>query len=159
MGNFTYLHSLFLLYNILAPKHADVLACCGTHSFLAAAPTPTTTTLKAPQLQHQGAALQVVEQTLGGAEGGEVNPVVQPGVDVVPHSRREHSPAAFKQPEADPEEENTRLRMSFSFFFVLCCPTKVRHERRRLRFYRRIMPVLILCMRLTRFAPPCCVPL
>lgn len=76
-------------------------------------------TLEAPQLQHQGAALQVVEQTLGGAEGGEVHPVVQPGVDVVPHSRREQCPAAFKQPEADPEEGNGRFRTSFSLFFVL----------------------------------------
>lgn len=66
-------------------------------------------TLKTPQLQHQGAALQVVEQTLGGVEGGEVNPVVQLRVHAVPHSRCEQSPAALKQPETDPEEENTRI--------------------------------------------------
>lgn len=62
-------------------------------------------TLQAPQLQHQGAALQVAEQTLGGVEGGEVNPVVQLRVDFVPHSRCEQSPAAFKQPETDPVKE------------------------------------------------------
>lgn len=63
-------------------------------------------TLKAPQLQHQGAALQVVEQTLGGVEGGEVNPVGQLRVDVVPHSRREQTPCAVKQPEPDTVEVN-----------------------------------------------------
>lgn len=82
-------------------------------------------TLKAPQLQHQGAALQVVEQTLGGAGGGEVDSVVQLRVDVVPHSRREESPAAFKQPETDTVEEHGRLRILSSFFF-LCSPSTVR---------------------------------
>lgn len=82
---------------------------------------PLLITLKAPQLQHQGAALQVVEQTLGGVQGGEVNSVVQLRVDVVPHSWCEESPAAFKQPEADPEEENRRLETSLSLF-LLCYP-------------------------------------
>lgn len=74
-------------------------------------------TLQAPQLQHQGAALQVAEQTLGCVEGAEVDSVLQLRVDVVPHCRCEQSPAAFEQPETDPAEEN-RLRMSFFFCFV-----------------------------------------
>lgn len=61
-------------------------------------------TLKSPQLQHQGAALQVVEQTLGGVEGADVNSVGQLRVHVVPHSRREQILSAVKQPEPDTVE-------------------------------------------------------
>ncbi|TNN43727.1 hypothetical protein EYF80_046072 [Liparis tanakae] len=60
-------------------------------------------TLKAPQLQHHSAALQVVQQTLGGVQRGEVNPVVQQRVDVVPHSRRVEGLAAVIEPEPEGE--------------------------------------------------------
>ncbi len=58
-------------------------------------------TLKAPELQHYSAALQVVQQTLGGVEGCEVNSVIQQRVDVVPHGRSVERLAAVKQPETE----------------------------------------------------------
>lgn len=62
-------------------------------------------TLKPPQLQHHSAALQVVEQTLGGVQGGKVYSVIQHGVDVVPHGWSEQILAAVKQPETGRTEE------------------------------------------------------
>lgn len=42
-------------------------------------------TLQAPELQHQGAALQIVEEVLGGIDHSELHPVVQQGVNIVPY--------------------------------------------------------------------------
>lgn len=78
-------------------------------------------TLKTPQLQHHGAALQVVEQTLGGVEGGEVNSVVQARIDVVPHSRSEQRLAAAEHPESD-----TRRR-SYSLWSLWLHETSIRN--------------------------------
>lgn len=71
-----------------------------------------TLTLKSPQLQHQGIALQVVEQTLGGVEGGDVNSMGQLRVDIVPHSWREQTLSEVKQPETDTVEG----KMMMNFF-------------------------------------------
>lgn len=56
-------------------------------------------TLKPPELQNNCAALQVVQQALGGPQGGEVSSVIQQGVDVVPHSWGVQRLAAVKQLE------------------------------------------------------------
>lgn len=70
-------------------------------------------TLKPPQLQHHSAALQVVEQALGGVQGGKVYSVIQHGVDVVPHGRGEQILAAVKQPETGrTQEEEAESRIS-----------------------------------------------
>ena len=61
-------------------------------------------TLQPPELQHQGAALQVVQQPLGAAGAAEVEPVVQQGVDVVPRGRRVERLGALKEPEAEGTE-------------------------------------------------------
>lgn len=66
---------------------------------------PSPLTLESPQLQHYSAALQVVEQALGGVEGGKMYSVIQHGIDVVPHSRRKQRLTAVKQPETDRVEE------------------------------------------------------
>lgn len=62
-------------------------------------------TLKAPELQHHSAALQVVQQTLGGVEGGEVDSVIQQRVDIVPHGWSVKRLTAVKQPETKRGEE------------------------------------------------------
>lgn len=82
-------------------------------------------TLKAPELEHYSAALQVVQQTLGGVEGGEVNSVIQQRVDVVPHSRSVERLAVVKKPETERVgEEEIRTKASKVHF----CP----YESRRL---------------------------
>jgi len=78
-------------------------------------------TLKAPQLQHHGAALQVVQQTLGGVQRGKVNPVVQKRVDIVPHSRRVEGLAAVIEPEPEGEgkaKSSTEYRVQRTFICV-----------------------------------------
>lgn len=69
--------------------------------------------MKAPQLQHDGAALQVVQHTLRGVEGSEVDSVLQQRVDVVPHRWSVERLAAVEQPETERrEEEETKYRIS-----------------------------------------------
>lgn len=97
-----------------------------------------TLTLKSPQLQHQGAALQVVEQTLGGVEGGDVNSVGQLRVDMVPHSWREQTLSAVKQPEPDTVEGKMMMNFFLGFIFALLPVSTVRFVRHRLRFDHKV---------------------
>lgn len=101
-------------------------------------------TLKSPELQHQGAALQVVEQTLGGVEGGDVNSVTQLRVDIVPHSWCEQTLSAVKQPEPDTVEGKMMMNFFFRVYFCLItskickiCAT-VRFVRHHLKFDHKL---------------------
>lgn len=81
-------------------------------------------TLQAPELQHQRAALQVVEQALGGVEGGKVNSVIQQRVDIVPHSRGVQRLAAVEQPETDRTGQRLQdSRRLYKSVRDLCCLT------------------------------------
>lgn len=66
-------------------------------------------TLEPPQLQHHRAALQVVEQALAGVQRGKVHPVVQHGVDVVPHRWAEQIATAVEQTEPERRGEHEEL--------------------------------------------------
>lgn len=95
-------------------------------------------TLKSPQLQHQGAALQVVEQTLGGVEGSDVNSVTQLSIDIVPHSWHEQTLSAVKQPEPDTMEGKMTMNFFLGFIFALLPVSTVRFVRHHLRFDHKL---------------------
>lgn len=56
-------------------------------------------TLQAPQLQHQRAALQEVQELCGGSEGRQLQPELQRWVQLVPHGRRAERSRPVEQPE------------------------------------------------------------
>ena len=81
------------------------------HTHPAGPPTRSRPTLQAPELQHQGAVLQVVQQPLGAVGAAEVEAVVQQRVDVVPDGRCVERPAALKVPEPEGAGENIVIMM------------------------------------------------
>lgn len=98
-AEFSALVFLFLFILLKVKIYCENCFCLVSH------PSPLILTLKPPQLQHHSAALQVVEQTLGGVQGGKVYSVIQHGVHIVPHSWSEQILAAAKEPETGRTEE------------------------------------------------------